>query len=126
MKIMGMKLSIYYLTWFIRYFIVYFIIHLISSIILSKALGVNMGLLFVTFILFDLVLIIQAFFIQIFFTRAKIGMVIGLLFFLIQFIINFISSNSDNPNLNQFIYTSISPHSAFVSILTELLYANSI
>jgi hypothetical protein len=60
---------------------------------------------------------LQAFFIQILFTRAKIGMVIGLLFFLLQYIIHFIVGNSNNPNIQQKTYASISPHSAFISAL---------
>jgi hypothetical protein len=117
MKIMGMNQIIYYLTWFIRYFVVYCVMHIICSLILANALKVNFGIAFINFILFDIVLIIQAFFIQIFFTRAKIGMVIGLLFFVIQYIFHFISSNSDNPTTAQYLYTSISAHAAFINAL---------
>jgi ATP-binding cassette subfamily A (ABC1) protein 3 len=66
------------------------------------------------FILFDIVMIIQSFFIQTFFSRAKIGVVIALLFFLIQFIISFLSLNSDNPTLGVNTALSIIPHIALI------------
>ena len=91
MSIMGMKLWLYYLTWFIRYFIIYLIIHLISSAILVAALpNVSFGIIFSVFILFDILLITQSFFIQTFFVRSKLGVVIALLFFIIQYVINYI------------------------------------
>src|SRR5690242_1386703 len=100
MSIMGMSLPIYYVTWFIRYFVACLVIHLIGSAIIAATLP-HVGFIvpFVVFVLFDIVIIIQSFFIQTFFTRAKLGVVIALLFFLVQFIISFISSNSDNPSL---------------------------
>jgi ATP-binding cassette subfamily A (ABC1) protein 3 len=56
------------------------------------------------------VLIVQSFFIQVFFTRAKIGVVIALLFFIIQYILSFLTSNSDNPTLGVNSAASIIPH----------------
>jgi len=115
MSIMGMKLPIYYVTWFIRYFIVCFIIHLIGSVIIARTLPkVGFIVPFVVFILFDLVLIVQSFFIQTFFTRSRIGVVIALLFFLIQYVISFVSSNSDNPTSEVNTSLSIIPHCAFI------------
>jgi ATP-binding cassette subfamily A (ABC1) protein 3 len=118
MKIMGMTSFNYYFTWFIRYFAVYVIVHVICALILTKSFNyINFGVLLITFLLFDLLLIIQSCFIQVFFTRAKIGMVIALLFFVIQYIVSFIIRNSDNPTYQQALYGSISPHSAFASAL---------
>ena len=95
MSITGMKLWIYYLTWFIRYFIVYLVIHLIvSAIMLGAFKQVPYYITLVIFILFDILLIIQSFFIQIFVTRAKIGIVVALLFFVLQYAINFIIANN--------------------------------
>lgn len=92
---MGMKLSLYYLTWFIRYFMVYLVVHLIGSAILRAALpNVPYGMFLIVFILFDILLIIQSFFIQIFFTRSKIGVVFALLFFVIQYVINYVISTN--------------------------------
>lgn len=91
MSIMGMKLWLYYLTWFLRYFIVYLVIHLIGSAILVAAMpNVPYGMILLVFILFDIVLIFQSFFIQIFFTRAKLGVVVALLFFILQYVINYV------------------------------------
>ena len=108
---MGMNLPVYYVTWFIRYFVTCLVIHLIGSAIISATLPhVKFIVPFVVFIFFDILIIIQSFFIQTFFTRAKLGVVIALLFFLIQYIISFISSNSDNPTLSVNTALSIIPH----------------
>lgn len=99
MSIMGMNLPVYYVTWFIRYFVTCLVIHLIGAGIIAGVLPkVGFIVPFIIFLLFDIVIIIQSFFIQTFFTRAKLGVVIALLFFLIQYIISFISSNSDDPS----------------------------
>jgi ATP-binding cassette, subfamily A (ABC1), member 3 len=98
MSIMGMSMFTYYFTWFIRYFITYLIVHIPASVFVWHSLiYVPIYIPLITFLLFDIVLIVQSFFIQVFFTRAKIGVVIALLFFLGQFIISFVVSNSDNP-----------------------------
>jgi ATP-binding cassette subfamily A (ABC1) protein 3 len=95
MSITGMKLWIYYFTWFIRYFMVYLVIHLIVSAIINGAFKqVPYYIPLVIFLLFDILLIIQSFFIQIFVTRAKIGIVVALLFFVLQYAINFIIANN--------------------------------
>ena len=110
-----MNIPLYYFTWFIRYFIVFLVIHIIGSAIIAKTLShVSFIIPFVVFILFDILLIIQSFFIQTFFSRSKIGVVIALLFFLVQYILSFISSNSDNPTLSVNRALSIVPHAAFI------------
>ena len=48
---------------------------------------------FLVFILFDISLIIQNFFIQVFLIRAKIGIIISMLFFLVQFIMSYLVTN---------------------------------
>lgn len=112
---MGMNLPVYYVTWFIRYFVTLLVIHLIGSIIVARTLP-NVGFIvpFIIFLLFDIVLIVQSFFVQTFFTKSKLGVVIALLFFLIQYIISFISSNSDNPTLGVNTGLSVIPHVAFI------------
>lgn len=122
-----MKLPIYYVTWFIRYFVTLLVIHIIGSAIIARTLPhVKFIVPFIVFILFDLVIIIQSFFIQTFFSRSKLGVVIALLFFLIQYIISFISSNSDNPSLGVNNAVSIIPHCAFILSFETMLYAESI
>lgn len=124
MSIMGMILPVYYVTWFIRYFVTLLVIHIIGSAIISATLPhVKFIVPFIVFILFDIVIIIQSFFIQTFFTRAKLGVVIALLFFLIQYIISFISSNSDNPTLKVNTAISIVPHIAFILSFETMFYA---
>jgi ATP-binding cassette subfamily A (ABC1) protein 3 len=126
MSIMGMSMSTYYFTWFIRYFIVYVIIHAIGSFIIKTAWTyISYIIPFVVFILFDILLIIQSFFIQIFFTRSKIGVVIALLFFLLQYIISIVASNSNNPSLYMNTFISFSPHAAYILTFETLLYAES-
>jgi len=127
MNIMGMQLPVYYVTWFIRYFVTCLVIHLIGSIIIARVLPhVGFIIPFIIFILFDIVIIIQSFFIQTFFTRAKLGVVIALLFFLIQYVISFVSSNSDNPTLSVNSALSIIPHIAFILSFETMLYAESV
>jgi ATP-binding cassette, subfamily A (ABC1), member 3 len=124
MYIIGMKGLHYYFSWFVRYFAVYIGVHLIGTIIISVEFKhVPLYIPFLVFILFDIVLIIQNFFIQVFLTRAKIGIVIALLFFLAQYIVSFISTNSDNPTLTVNRAISILPHAAFVLSFRTMLYA---
>lgn len=127
MSITGMKLSVYYLTWFIRYFIVYLIIHaVISGILCVIFKNIPFYVPFVIFILFDILLIIQSFFIQIFVTRAKIGIVFALLFFILQYVINFVISNNQNPTVTIYRLVSIVPHVAYSLALKSMVYAESI
>jgi len=124
MSIMGMKIRNYYFTWFVRYYAVYFILHIICSAIITTQLTyIPFYIPFIVFILFDLVLIIQNFFIQVFLTRAKIGVVISLLFFVIQFVLSFISINSDNPTLGVNAAMSVIPHAAYVLAFQTIIYA---
>ena len=124
MYIMGMKGINYYFSWFMRYFIVLVVIHLICSIIFVRALpNIPFIVPFILFIFFDIVIIIQNFFIQVFLTRSKIGVVISLLFFLIQYIISFIATNSDNPTTSVNTAVSIIPHAAFVLAFRTLVFA---
>lgn len=127
MSIMGMNFFTYNFTWFIRYFITYFIVHIIASAIVSSALKfVPFIIILVVFILFDIVLIVQSLFIQLFFTRARIGVVIALLFFMIQYVISFAISNSNNPTQGVNDVASIVPHIGFILAFQTMLYAESV
>lgn len=115
MSIMGMNKLYYYFTWFIRFFSIYLIVHLICSAILAYAFQyINYGTFILVYITFDLVLIIQAFFIQIFFSRSKIGVVFALVFFVIQYVLSFIVTTSNNPTLLVNFVSSIVPHIGFI------------
>ena len=121
---MGMKVWLYYLTWFLRYFIIYFVLHLIGSGIIVAALPrIPFIMPLITFLLFDIVLIIQSFFIQIFFTRSKIGVVFALVFFVVQYIINYIVATTEFPTVSLFQAVSIVPHVAFIQAFKEMVYA---
>lgn len=126
MSIMGMKIRNYYFTWFVRYYLVYICMHFICSLIITNQLPhIPFYVPFIVFVLFDLVLIIQNFFIQVFLTRAKIGVVISLLFFVLQYVLSFISANSNNPSLSVNASISIIPHAAFILAFQTMLYAES-
>ena len=127
MSIMGMKTFNYYFSWFIRNLVVYAVIHLICTIILVRQFNyVPFFSIFLMFILFDIVLIVQNFFIQVYLSRAKIGVVISLLFFILQYIVSFVATNSDNPTLSVNTAISVIPHCAFVLAFQNILYAQSV
>ena len=114
----------YYFSWFCRYFMVYVILHAICSLIISSQLSyVPFYIPFVLFILFDTVIIIQNFFVQVFLSRAKIGVVISLLFFILQFIISFIATGSSNSTLTINALASIVPHVAYILAFQTIIYS---
>jgi ATP-binding cassette subfamily A (ABC1) protein 3 len=124
MSIMGMKIRNYYFSWFVRYYAVYVALHLICAAIISTTLtNVPFYIPFIVFILFDLVLVIQNFFIQVFLTRSKIGVVVSLLFFILQYILSFISTNSNNPTIEVNASISVIPHAAFILAFQTMIYA---
>lgn len=124
---MGMSLPLYYLTWFIRYFATFLVIHSVGSIIISRSLTyVGFVIPFIVFLCFDIVLIIQSFFIQTFFSRARLGVIIALLFFFIQFLISFLSFTMDNLSLSVRTLMSIVPHVSFIFSFQAMYYAESI
>ena len=91
---MGMRDDYYFFSWFIRFFSIYLVIHLICSMVLALDFShVPFYIPFLVFILFDISLIIQNFFIQVFLIRAKIGIIISMLFFLVQFIMSYLVTN---------------------------------
>ena len=124
MLIMGMSLPTYYVTWFLRYFIVYLVLHLICSAIFIGAFSsISFIMPLLIFILFDIVLIIQSFFIQICVTRAKIGIVFALLFFILQYIVNYIVANNNDVTVQIYRSVSVVPHVAFILAFKEMIYA---
>lgn len=97
MRIMGMRMRYYYLTWFLRYFIIYGIVHGAASGIISYQLQyVPFYIPYVLFLLFDAVIIIQNFFVQVFLSRAKLGVVITLLYFVLQYVASLVITNNSS------------------------------
>lgn len=85
MIIMGMKLRYYNITWFLRYFFVYFVIHLIISGLTVVALpSIPYYVPLVILFLFDILLVVQGFFTQIFFERGVYGIIFACLIFAIE------------------------------------------
>ena len=127
MSIMGMKMRTYYFTWFIRYFLTYLIINLVATGIFVSAFK-NIGYFypFLICLLFHTLLIVLSFFVQIFVTRSKIGIVFALLFFILQYIVIFIVSNNANVTFKIYRAVSIVPHVAFSLAFKEMVYAESV
>ena len=114
----------YYWSWFLRYIVIYLIIHVACTIITVKQLqSIPFYIMLLIFLLFDAVLIVQNFFVQVFLSRAKIGVVISLLFFVAQYALSFIAVNSDNPTAGVNFTISIVPHAAFVLAFRTMLFA---
>lgn len=126
MRIMGMRMRYYYLTWFMRYFIIYAIIHGVASGILAYQLKyVPFYVPYILFLLFDSVIITQNFFVQVFVSRAKLGVVITLLFFVLQYVVSLLITNSSSQTEGFNTIMSIVPHVAYILSFTNILYFQS-
>ncbi|EGR32681.1 hypothetical protein IMG5_074470, partial [Ichthyophthirius multifiliis] len=114
MKIMGMSNFSFYSSWISWYLMTYTIISLIVSAILKATIFKQSDylLIFVWHWLFCVSLIIQSIFITSFFSRAKLGNIISMVFFLVMFMIKFIIGNSNLP-LNIKVGASLSSHTSF-------------
>jgi hypothetical protein len=123
--IIGMFGFNYYFTWFAREFVVYDVVAAISSLILSQVTPFfTFYVPFLTLTFFGMVLILQSFFVQVFLTRAKIGLIIAF-FFMFQYILSFIVINSDEPSLAVNLAISFVPHVPIVITFKTLIYAQS-
>lgn len=123
---MGMKMRYYYLTWFLRYFIVYSIVHGIAAGILAFQLKyVPFYVPYALFLMFDAVIIIQSFFVQVFLSRAKLGVVITLLFFVLQYVASLVITNSSSQTESFNTMMSIVPHVAYILAFSNILYFQS-
>ena len=125
MKVMGMSCFWYYATWVFNYFCIYLIAHLFVSLIFFLTFSyVDYSLIFVTFILFDIILILQSMFIQIFFMESVLGTLTALTFFFIQFIGSFVMKSIEVPSDSQLIAASICPFTPLVMIMESIFYSN--
>lgn len=126
MKIMGMKMRDYYFSWFIRYFVIYVIVHAaVSAMIAYQLSNVPIYVPFIIFILFDITIIIQNFFVQVFVSRARLGIIMALLFFVGQFVVSYVIINDPNPTQWSKLILSIIPHVAYIFSFQNLLYFQS-
>lgn len=125
MKIMGMKDSSFYLSWMIQYGLVYLVISFISTIVLKGTVfpESNFLIIFLWHFMFGLSCMAQSFFIQVFFTKAKLGNIVAMIFYLFQYSFRFFLSE-DNVSYNTKTWASLSSQtnisfSANVFLLVE-------
>ena len=99
MIIMGMKIQYYYITWFIRYFLAYFVIHVVGTgWIVGTLPSIPYQIPFLIFILFDIVLVLQAAIVQFPFKRTIYGVISACLVFALQSSIIGIIAEPDAPS----------------------------
>lgn len=96
-----------------------------SAILISVLTSIPYHIPFVVFLLFDIVLIVQSFFIQIFFSRSKIGIIFALVFFILQYSMNFLIINVKGPSMSIHQVVSMVPHVAFLLAFKEVAFAHS-
>ena len=118
MKVMGLNLSAYYLSWIIHYIVVYTIIALLWTALTGNAGSAwrysNKGLILLWYWLFCLCLIGMAFFVSAFFSKARPAVLSSLVFFfLLSFVeIPFLASMDPNPSVLAKTLASFSPIAA--------------
>lgn len=97
MKIMGMKDSSFYFSWVIWYFGIYLITSLLVSLILKATTfsQSNWFLIFLVHQIFCWTLIAQSLFIQVFFTRAKVGNIVAMVWYLAMYMTSFFINSGD-------------------------------
>ena len=123
---MGMRLPYYYLTWFIHYFLVYLVINIIDSVITVVTLpSIPYYMPFIVFLLFHLVLVIQAFFIELFFSRTIYAVITACLLFCVETFLTGIVADPDWPTVETFQAASIIPHVAVCLAFKEMLFADT-
>jgi hypothetical protein len=123
MYIMGMTGWSYNFSWFVRYFAIYISLFLIVGIVLSTTMTyMSFYVVFLLGVSFGLCLTAQVFFVQVFTTRAKIGTLIGIIFFTVQYVFSLLVTYSDNPSIDANLLASIPAHSAYLLAYRTLLY----
>lgn len=124
---MGLSTSNYYLTWFIIYFLIGMVTSLGQSGIFIIGLpNVSFGLIWLLLTLFNMLLIVQGFFIQVFFSKSKLGIIAATIFFALQYLISFVFKLSYNRTFALAIYVSIVPHAALSIAILEMSYTSSV
>lgn len=124
---MGLKTFNYYSTWFIAYFIIFQITNLCQTGIFIVGMpNISYPLLWLLLTLFSILLIIQGFFIQVFFSKSKIGIIAATIFFALQYLISFIFKVAYRRTYALAIYVSIVPHAALSIAIQEMTYSTSV
>ncbi|KAL4478578.1 hypothetical protein ABPG74_006813 [Tetrahymena malaccensis] len=111
MKVMGMSDSSFYVSWIIHYFIIYFFCSILVSSALKGSIYVSSdwSVIFVWHLLFGISLIFQSLFITTFFTKAQVGNIFAMVFFLFQYMAIIILSSDANPTKGEKIGVSFLP-----------------
>ena len=113
MKMMGMSNTAFYVSWFLTYGVISFISVLLTTLLFKLFFrNSNFIILFLWEWLFVLCLLSQAFFVSVFFTRPRSGIMAGLLFFFIQYYVNNMVSSSSDVTMSVKVASSIAPHAA--------------
>lgn len=121
-----MGLGYYYGAWFIRFFLTFGVVHGVCTFIICYCFPrIPWYIPLILYLLFDIVLLIQSFLIQIFVTRSKIGIILALVFFILQYSANYAISNNKNANEQIYNLLSIIPHVAYVLAFKNIIYADS-
>jgi len=127
MKIMGLKNSAFYLSWFINYFIVFTVISLvISGMLVGGFLKYSSWIyVFLWHWEFSLCLMCLGFFVSIFFSKAKQANVTG---FIVCFLFQFVQTFSNNKVLKSGAYAlmSLAPQTSLGLGVTEILNLEAI
>jgi len=97
MKIMGMSNSSFYLSWLISYALIYLMSSIIITLILKATIFSRSSfiLILICHTLFCWSLLAQSLFIQVFFTSAKLGNIVAMVFFLIMYMTSFLLNSGD-------------------------------
>ena len=116
----------YYGSWIIKYLVVYLITHTLVTLVMWSTLEyLNFSLALITFFLFDLVLIVQSLFVQVFFVNSVLGTLVALTFFFLQYLVSFVIESLSSPSQTQLLLASLCPFCSFSLIMQEIFYANS-
>ena len=127
MSIMGMRVDYYFVTWFIRSWSVLLAIHLVASGLLMIVLTQSSyGMVLLVFVLFDVVLVLQAQFIQMFFASRQTGIISSAFFFVIQYLLAMSITFESNATYTANLVISIVPHAAIMLFFRTLLYSESV
>ncbi|EAR97153.2 ABC transporter family protein (macronuclear) [Tetrahymena thermophila SB210] len=112
MKIMGMSTASFYISWVLYYLIIFVLTSILVATILKTAIfkHSDWSVLFVWHFLFGISLLFQSLFITTFFTKARIGNIAAMLFFLFQYMIQFVLDSSSVPSESTRLSTSIFSH----------------
>lgn len=117
----------YFQAWLIHYFFMYFIVSLCHSAIVCLTLSqVSFTLTLTSFLLLDLVLIVQSFFVHSVCSRTKIGLMVGLTLYAIQFLVSFVYKSNTVKTFGMAQLVSVSPIGACILILKEMVFAQSV